>query len=66
LIPSPGYQANKSEEELGQEITSLIGKLADQEDGRLVSQKTYLPQFESGLLLYRGRGVGVAKVIHQE
>ena len=50
-------QASKSGDELfWQGITTLIGKLADQEDGRLESQKTILPQSEFGLLLYRGGG----------
>ena len=38
-------QANKSGDELfRQRIMNLIGKLADQEDDRLVSQKTIFPQ----------------------
>ena len=38
------WQANKSGDELlGQGITTLIGKPADQEDGRLVPQKYHLP-----------------------
>lgn len=45
---------------LEQGITILIGKVADQEDGRLVSQKTTFPQSKFGLLLYiRGGGEGL-------
>ena len=39
------YQVNKSREELsGQERVTLFGKPADQEDGRLVSQRIILPE----------------------
>ena len=52
ILPAAG-QANKFRDELlGQGIATLIGKLADREDGRLVSQKTILPQSEFRLLLY--------------
>ena len=44
------------EELLGQGITTLLGKPADQEDGTLVFQRTIFSRSESGLLLYRGRG----------
>lgn len=53
-------QANKGGDDLlGQEIVTLTGKLEDQEDGRLVSQRTILPQSELRLIIYRGREVGL-------
>ena len=46
-------QANKLRDEvLGQGIVTLFGKPADQEDGRLVSQSTILPELEFRLLIY--------------
>ena len=47
---------------LEQGIVILIGKLADPEDGRLVSQKTILPESKFGLLLYTREGWGGATV----
>ena len=41
---------------LEQGITTLIRKVADQEDGRLMSQKIIFPQSEFGVLLYRREG----------
>ena len=58
----PAQYANKSGDKLlGQGITTLIAKLADQEDGRLLSaskkkKKKNLSQSKFKLLLYRGRG----------
>ena len=48
---------------LEQGIVILIGKLADPEDGRLVSQKmVILPESKFGLLLYTREGWGGATV----
>ena len=47
------WQADKSREELlEQERVTFFGKPADDEDGRLVSQRTIYPKLESKLLLY--------------
>ena len=48
---------------MGQGITTVIRKLADGEDGRLVSQKTIFPQSKLRLFLYREMG-GVSTVTH--
>ena len=51
-------QANKSGDELlGQGITTLIGKLADREDGRLVSRKTVF-QIRAPFKQRKGKGRG--------
>lgn len=60
LILLTTWQANKSGNELlGQRITTLIKKLADQEDGILVSQKT-ISQSKFRLFLNWERGWGGA------
>ena len=52
--------ANKSEDKLfGQGLVTLLGKPADQDNGKLVSQKTILSKLEFRVLLYwKGKGYG--------
>ena len=58
FLPHNG-SINQETSFLEQGIATLIRKVADQEDGRLASQKTIFPQSEFVLLLYvRGGGEG--------
>ena len=51
------WQSNKlGDELLGSGIITSFGKTADQEDGRLVSQRTILCQSEFRVLLYKKGG----------
>ena len=53
LVLFAARQASKSRDEvLGQGIEALFRKPADREDGRLVSQRTILPELEFRFLLY--------------
>ena len=64
------WQANKSEAKLlGQGIRLLIQNPADQENGRLLSQRTISPQSEFQLLLYEegeGEWLAVADILVQK
>lgn len=66
-VPLAAWQANKSRDEvLGWGITTLSGKLACREDGRLTSWRSIFPQVrtQAPFILKRGGGVvGCCKLL---